>query len=69
MKGDEKAPVAYFRSKDCRIQIYDSTRDGSINCLIAALDAPKVFGPHDQTGNWQCLPGSRFGKEFLSKTS
>lgn len=51
-----KGSVVFFRSKDCRIQIYDSTRDGSINCMIAALDAPKVFGPHDQSGKWQYLP-------------
>jgi hypothetical protein len=46
----------FFRSKDCKIQIYDSTRDGSINCMIAALDTPNVFGPHDQSGKWQYLP-------------
>jgi hypothetical protein len=51
-----KGSVAFFRSEDSLIQIYDSTRDGSINCMIAALDAPKVFGPHDQSGKWQYLP-------------
>jgi hypothetical protein len=51
-----KGSVAFFRSDDCLIQIYDSTRDGSINCMIAALDAPRVFGPHDRSGKWQYLP-------------
>jgi hypothetical protein len=51
-----KGSVVYFRSKDCRIQIYNSTRDDSIRCMIAALDAPNVFGPRDQTGKWQYLP-------------
>ncbi|WP_118914541.1 hypothetical protein [Mycobacterium shigaense] len=51
-----KGSVVFFRSKDCKIQIYDSTRDGSINCMIASLDDPNVFGPHDQSGKWQYLP-------------
>jgi hypothetical protein len=51
-----KGSVAFFRSDDCLIQIYDSTRDGSINCMVAALDAPRVFGPHDRSGKWQYLP-------------
>jgi hypothetical protein len=24
--------------------------------MIAALDAPDVFGPHDRSGKWQYLP-------------
>jgi hypothetical protein len=51
-----KGSVVFFRSEDCRIQIYDSARNGSINCMIAALDAPRVFGPHDESGKWQYLP-------------
>lgn len=51
-----KGAVAFFRSKDCKIQIYNSVREGSVNCMIAALDAPNVFGPHDQSGKWQYLP-------------
>lgn len=55
-EGGRKGSVAFFRSEDCRIQVYESTRDGAINCMIAALEAPKVFGPHDQSGKWQYLP-------------
>jgi hypothetical protein len=51
-----KGSVAFFRSEDCLIQIYESSRDGSANCMIAALDAPRVFGPHDRSGKWQYLP-------------
>ncbi|CDO87625.1 hypothetical protein AWC29_27865 [Mycobacterium triplex] len=51
-----KGSVAFFRSIDCRIQIYDSIRDGTINCMIAALNSPNVFGPHDRSGKWQYLP-------------
>jgi hypothetical protein len=55
-EGARKGSVAFYRSDDCKIQIYDSTRDGSINCMIAPLDAPNVFGPHDRSGRWQYLP-------------
>lgn len=48
--------VVYFRSSDCKIQIYDSSRDGSINCMIAPSGAENIFGPHDQSGKWQYLP-------------
>jgi hypothetical protein len=51
-----KGSAVFFRSEDCKVQIYDSTRDGSINCMIATLDAPNVFGPHDKSGKWQYLP-------------
>jgi hypothetical protein len=55
-EGGRKGSVVFFRSKDCKIQVYDSTRDGSINCMIAPLDAPNVFGPHDRSEKWQYLP-------------
>lgn len=54
--GGPRGSVAFFRSKDCRIQVYDSAREGSINCMIAPLDAPNVFGPYDRSGKWQYLP-------------
>ena len=51
-----KASVVFFRSTDCRIQIYDAPREGEINCMIAPLDAPNVFGLYDESGQWQYLP-------------
>src|SRR5689334_3958491 len=54
-EGGPKSSVVYFRSKDCKIQIYDSPREGSINCMIAPLDAPNVFGPSDRSGKWQYI--------------
>ncbi|ASW91579.1 hypothetical protein [Mycobacterium marseillense] len=54
--GSRRGSVVFFRSDDCKIQVYESTRDGSINCMIAPLDAPNTFGPYDQSGNWQYLP-------------
>lgn len=54
-EGGAKSSVVYFRSKDCKIQIYDSPREASINCMIAPLDAPNVFGPTDRSGKWQYI--------------
>lgn len=55
-EGGPTGSVVYFRSKDCKIQIYQSTRGGSTNCMIAPLDASNVFGPYDRSGKWQYLP-------------
>lgn len=52
-EGGPRSSVVYFRSKDCKIQIYQSTREASINCMIAPLAAPNVFGPTDVSGKWQ----------------
>jgi hypothetical protein len=46
----------FFRSKDCKIQVYDAPREGEINCMIAPLDAANVLGLYDQSGKWQYLP-------------
>ena len=55
-EGGRWGSVVFYRSSDCKIQVYDSTRDGSINCMIAPLDAPDVFGPSDRSEKWQYLP-------------
>lgn len=54
--GGPRGSVVFFSSSDCKIQIYDSARDGAINCMIAPLDATNVFGPYDESGKWQYLP-------------
>jgi hypothetical protein len=51
-----KASIVFFRSKDCKIQVYDAPREGEINCMIAPLDAANVLGLYDQSGKWQYLP-------------
>lgn len=53
---DKEASAVFFRSNDCKIQVYDSRRNGEINCMIAALDAANTFGPYDRKGEWQYLP-------------
>jgi hypothetical protein len=50
--------IAYFKSADCRLQVYDSSREGEINCMIAPLDAPKKFGLNAE--KWHYI--SRFSK-------
>lgn len=51
-----KASVVFFRSSDCKIQIYDAPREGEINCMIATLDADNKLGLYDESGKWQYLP-------------
>jgi hypothetical protein len=36
--------IVYYRSNDCKIQIYKSSREGEVNCMIAPLDAANEFG-------------------------
>ena len=45
--------IVYYRSNDCKIQVYESSREGEINCMIAPLDAPNDFGL--RTKKWQYL--------------
>jgi hypothetical protein len=52
-EGGRPQHIVFYRSTDCKVQIYDSARDGSINCMIATLDAENEFGPRDQSGKWQ----------------
>jgi hypothetical protein len=55
-EGGPKGSLVFFRSKDCKIQIYDSVRGGEVNCMIAPLEAANVFGPYDRSKKWQYLP-------------
>ena len=50
--------IVYYRSKDCKLQIYYSAREGEINCMIAPLDAPNEFGLNSK--KWHFI--SRFSK-------
>ncbi|WIM88030.1 hypothetical protein PT015_00395 [Candidatus Mycobacterium wuenschmannii] len=55
-EGGPTAAVLVYRSDDCKIQIYKSSRGGEINCMIAPLDAANVVGLYDHSGKWQYLP-------------
>jgi hypothetical protein len=54
-EGGRLGSVVYYRSSDCKIQIYKSSREGNVNCMIAPLDAPNKFGPHDRSLTWRFL--------------
>jgi hypothetical protein len=57
-EGGIERNIVYYRSRDCRLQIYYSAREGEINCMIAPLDAPNRFGL--TTEKWHYI--SRFSK-------
>lgn len=57
-EGGISRHVIYYRSDDCKIQIYNSSREGEVNCMIAPLDAPNQFGLRAR--GWQHL--TRFTK-------
>ncbi|WP_431236118.1 hypothetical protein ACQ856_28835 (plasmid) [Mycolicibacterium psychrotolerans] len=43
-EGGRPRHVVYYRSNDCKIQVYESAREGEVNCMIAPLDAPNEWG-------------------------
>ena len=51
-EGGRRGSVVYYRSSDCKIQIYSSSREGSINCMIAPLRANNVLGLRDPSSEW-----------------
>jgi hypothetical protein len=54
-EGGVAGSVVYYRSSDCKIQVYQSSREGNVNCMIAPVDASNTFGPQDRTFQWQYL--------------
>ncbi|WP_445169617.1 hypothetical protein ACTXG7_10030 [Mycolicibacterium sp. Dal123E01] len=52
-EGGRQQHVVYYRSSDCKIQIYDSWREGEVNCMIAPVDVPNEFGLRAK--KWQDL--------------
>ncbi|HEY1841599.1 MAG TPA: hypothetical protein VGG53_15540 [Mycobacterium sp.] len=55
-KGGRPQHIVFYRSDDCKIQVYDSSREGEVNCMIAPVNAPNEFGLRAK--KWQFL--SRF---------
>ena len=54
-EGGRPQHVVYYRSSDCKMQIYDSWREGEINCMIAPATAANAFGLVAK--RWQFLDG------------
>jgi hypothetical protein len=71
-EGGRSGSVVYYRNQDSKIQVYESSREGSINCMIAPLEASNVFGPQDQSFNWQYftkfVPAPEMSIEELAQT-
>jgi hypothetical protein len=57
-EGGRRQHIVYYRSNDCKIQVYESSREGAVNCMIAPLDVPNEFGLRAK--KWQYL--TRFAK-------
>jgi hypothetical protein len=57
-EGGRRQHIVYFRSNDCKMQVYESAREGEVNCMIAPLDVPNEFGLRAR--KWQFL--TRFAK-------
>jgi hypothetical protein len=54
-EGGRQGSVVYYRTSDCKLQVYRSSREGSVNCMIAPLDAPNKIGTRDRSYKWQYL--------------
>ena len=54
-ESGRQGSVVYYRSNDCKLQVYRSSREGSVNCMIAPLGAPNKIGIHDRSYKWQYL--------------
>ncbi|MCG7598116.1 hypothetical protein [Mycobacterium sp. PSTR-4-N] len=51
--GGRDLHVVYYRSPDCRIQVYQSSREGETNAMIAPSNAPNQLGLN--APGWQFL--------------
>ena len=52
-EGGRTGSVVYYRSDDLKMQVYESSRNGSVNCMIAPITAHNTFGPLDRSYKWQ----------------
>ncbi|HZC90801.1 MAG TPA: hypothetical protein VE400_09110 [Mycobacterium sp.] len=51
--GGRSQHIVFYRSNDCKIQVYQSSREGETNCMIAPLGVPNEFGLRAK--KWQYL--------------
>lgn len=54
-EGGRLGAVVYYRSNDCKIQIYWSGREFEINAMIAPLSAPNEHGLYNRSSQWHYL--------------
>ncbi|OBA59473.1 hypothetical protein A5647_17675 [Mycobacterium sp. 1100029.7] len=51
-EGGRTGSVVIYQGKDCKIQVFCSSREGEINAMIGPLDAPNVHGLYDPSRRW-----------------
>lgn len=51
-EGGRTGSVVFYRSRDCKIQIYFSSREREINAMIGPLDAPNEHGLYTRSPDW-----------------
>jgi hypothetical protein len=54
-EGGRLGTVVYYRSGDCKMQVYWSAREREINAMIAPLDAPNEHGLYNRSSKWHYL--------------
>ncbi|MDT5336116.1 MAG: hypothetical protein QOD90_1621 [Mycobacterium sp.] len=52
-EGGRWGSVVYYRGADTKVQVYLSTREGEVNCMIAPLDAPNEYGLRNRSKKWR----------------
>ncbi|WP_195166634.1 hypothetical protein [Mycobacteroides abscessus] len=53
--GERPAWAVYFRGADCKLQVCWSAREGSVDFMLAPLDAPAEFGLVNKSNKWRFL--------------
>lgn len=51
-EGGRTGSVVFYRSQDCKIQIYFSAREREINAMIGSLNAPNEHGLYTHSREW-----------------
>jgi hypothetical protein len=53
--GERPAWAVYFHSVDCKLQVSWSAREGSVDFMLAPVDAPTEFGLVNKSKKWRFL--------------
>jgi hypothetical protein len=51
-EGGRKGSVLYYHGPDSKVQLYNSSREGEINAMIAPLEAPDEYGLYNRSHMW-----------------
>lgn len=60
-EGGRRGVAVFYRSRDCKMQVYWSSRKFEINAMIAPLEAPNEHGLYNRSSQWHYLT------EFIDK--